>query len=82
MTKFFLKHTALLLLIAVFGLVLGGCAAERPAMKSIEPEWSHHEAGQELTSVNEAVWDRFAASRIMVSGDASQVAKAQQSNTR
>lgn len=82
MTNFHLPRTAALLLIAAFGLLLGGCAAERPAMKSIEPDWTHHDAGQELTSSNEAVWDRFAASRVLVSPDASQVARARELQSR
>lgn len=75
MTITTLTRPALLLLIAVFGLLLGGCAADRPAMKSIEPDWSHHEASHEVSTANEEVWERFAARRTLVASDASQVAK-------
>lgn len=52
------------LLLAAFALlVFTGCAANRPGLQSIEPEWSHHEDPAELTSANDAIWDVYAANR-------------------
>ncbi|MEM1354676.1 MAG: hypothetical protein AAGC44_06840 [Planctomycetota bacterium] len=72
-------HPALLLLVAGFGLLLGGCAAQRPSLESIQPEWSHHDTHAEpepVSSANQQAWSQFAANQILVNSDGSQVAKA------
>lgn len=52
------------LLLATFALlVFTGCAANRPGLQSIEPEWSHHEDPAEVTSANDDIWDVYAANR-------------------
>ena len=63
------------LLLAAFALlVFTGCAANRPGLQSIEPEWSHHEDPAELTSTNDDIWDIYAANRQL---SASRSAKAE-----
>jgi len=65
-------RTLSLALLAVAGVVLGGCQAERSVVSPVEPDWSYHDGNEQLS--NNDAWEKMIPTTAALRFDEAKVA--------